>query len=333
MKQKLTLAMTILVLWGLLVSGPVVFVLAATTVDIDHEAGDLGEYDSTVTDGGDLSVTNGAALAGTNYGLSALIDDTTAIYGLKNISAPASQLRVRYYIDPNSLTMAVGDSFHQFYVDRPSSVRVMRASLNRGYSLSVSIYNDAGSLAWGSTAWAITDAPHYLEILLVRATTNVSANGYVSIWIDGVFKEMSTGVDNYDAVAAITNVKFGAVGGIDAGTSGTFYVDELIVNDDGGEIGPVVATPTPTNTSTATATATATITPTATSTGTLTATPTTTPTVTATATPDRTIVTYTVSSGNTFLVSRRVTAGEAIISAILAVMLIVLVFQTVHEYA
>jgi len=83
-----------------------------TLLDIDLESGDLSEFDATATDSGDLSADAAAALAGTNYGLKCVIDDTNAIYGTANLSPPASGiLRGRFYLDPNSLTMANGDAF------------------------------------------------------------------------------------------------------------------------------------------------------------------------------------------------------------------------------
>ena len=70
---------------------------------LTHDTGDLTEYTSTVIDGGDLSVTTAAALAGTSHGLQVVIDDSTAIYGQKDFSASAL-IRFRFYIDPNSLS-------------------------------------------------------------------------------------------------------------------------------------------------------------------------------------------------------------------------------------
>ena len=54
--------------------------------DIDHETGNLSEYSSTVTDSGDLSVSTNAALNGSRYGLQAVIDDTTGIFGQVDLS-------------------------------------------------------------------------------------------------------------------------------------------------------------------------------------------------------------------------------------------------------
>ena len=76
---------------------------------IDHEAGDLSEYDSTVTDGGDLSAHADAAYEG-SYGLRAVIDDTNTLYANKTFDGK-SRLRVGFYFDPNGLTMDASDEF------------------------------------------------------------------------------------------------------------------------------------------------------------------------------------------------------------------------------
>jgi hypothetical protein len=60
----------------------------AVVADIDLESGDLSEFSGTVTDGGDLSVTQAAALAGSEYGLQCVIDDTTAVYGYVLLGSP-----------------------------------------------------------------------------------------------------------------------------------------------------------------------------------------------------------------------------------------------------
>ena len=348
MRQKLFSAVTFLVVWGLL--GSLIFiVLAATIIDVDLEENNFTDFTGTVTDSGDLSVSPAAALASTSYGLSCLIDDTTAIYGYNTITAPSSQTRARFYIDPNTLAMAAWDNFmvSEWYAtggsptNRPGGVKLQYDGTN--YEIIGYLFNDANVYV-ATTSYHITDAPHYVEILLVRATTSVSADGYARVWIDGVLQGSTANADNYHAFEAMNQSRLGATYGIDAGTSGTLYLDQLIINDDGAEIGPhatptatATDTATATATDTATATATATITPTATATGTLTATPT--PTATATAvptatpTPDLTIITYTLSSGNTLLISRRVTAGQMTISAILSVALVVILFQMVREHA
>ena len=72
--------------------------------DVTHNAGNLSEYDATVTDGGDLSAAVGAAMAGSDYGLQAVIDDTTKVYGRMDFSLSSSAFRYRFYFDPNGLS-------------------------------------------------------------------------------------------------------------------------------------------------------------------------------------------------------------------------------------
>jgi hypothetical protein len=209
-------------------------------VAIDHETGDLTQYTSTVTDGGDLSAAAGAALAGTAYGLSCLIDDQNDIYGVKSVTMPATALRIRFYIDINSLTMTSGD---EFYVLRllGGSYTLLIIIVIKGastYSLSGQAYRDAGD-AWVVRTGVITDEPHYAELLLTRATNNTSADGTFAFYIDGAqVGATNTIIDNYDNWAQANALRFGC-GWLDAGTSGTLYLDELIVNDTGDLIGPV----------------------------------------------------------------------------------------------
>lgn len=212
-----------------------------TIIDIDHETGDLTQYTSTVTDSGDLSVAAGAALAGTGYGLSLVLDDNVAIYGAKALVAgdTSGKLRWRFYIDPNGLTMANNDVFINTNA-YGTSVAVAVANLLYttvgGYQIRVDIYNDAGALT--SANYAITDAPHYVEIYLIRATNSTSSDGSIQTWIDGASQGTISNIDNYDRFADFKTVYFGA-SGVDTGTRGVFYLDELIVNNDGSEIGPV----------------------------------------------------------------------------------------------
>lgn len=212
----------------------------AVIVDIDHEAGDLTEYTSTVTDSGDLSAAAAAALAGTGYGLQVVIDDTTAIYGTKTVTTNTSGvIRVRFYIDPNTLTMTSGTNhwITRVYSAAPGLINVVYLyKSGTNYQLDMVAYNDADGVV-GSTATTITDAPHYIEFYTKRATTNISADGVFTWWIDGTQITTTTNIDNYDRFSSFGRIEIGAVIGIDATTSGTFFIDQLVANDDGAEIG------------------------------------------------------------------------------------------------
>lgn len=216
----------------------------AVIVDIDHEGGDLSEYDSTVEDSGDLSAHADAALASTNYGLKCVIDDTTAIYGQKSVSLTGkSDFRCRFYIDVNSLTMGdyeIFDLLHLFTSGAPW--RVFKIDLRwdtSNYKLRFIPYNDAGGLALDDGI--VSNAEHYAELYIQRAASDVSSDGAVEWWIDGVSQGTWSGVDNYNSFLDASYLRFGALAGIDVGTDGTLYLDELKANDDGAEIGAVAA--------------------------------------------------------------------------------------------
>jgi len=216
----------------------------AELYDIDHETGDLSQYDSTVTDGGDLSVTAAAALAGTGHGLSCLIDDTNRIYGVKDQADPGTgKFRCRFYSNPNTLAMPNNTYFYVFFWHSTAAANyVFIMSFRRiaagDYRLYFQPYNDAGILASINKPLS---GEQYLEIYIVQASNAVAADGSVEWWIDGVSQDTWNNVDNFDCFANADFHRLGAASKPAAGTTGTFFLDQLYANDDGSEIGPYVA--------------------------------------------------------------------------------------------
>ena len=214
----------------------------AVIVDIDHDDGTLNEYTSTATDSGDLSVEVGAALAGTTEGLQCVIDDTNAIQGTITFSAPASGIiRGRFYVDPNSITANTYDALSICFIHSNMSpweigeVRFAKTAV--GIDLILRGYDDDSSVIQ-ITKLTIADAEQCVEFEITQAATDISADGTMELWVDEVSQGSETEIDNYDLFEAIDDVRFGASSVIGA-WDGTFYCDELVINDDGSEIGPV----------------------------------------------------------------------------------------------
>jgi len=212
-------------------------------ITIDVEENDLTDFTTTSTGGGDLSVQDYAALAGTNYGVSFVINDTGTLYGFTSISANTSGVvRARVYFDPNNISMGSSDEFVFFYLREASygdyfvEFHLYYDSVEH-YKIRPITYNDATANAFGGTSYQITDEPHYLEIIVTRASTDSAADGSAEFWIDGNSKVSASNIDNYDTFSNFGMVYF-AASGLDATTSGEFYMDECVVNDDGSEIGP-----------------------------------------------------------------------------------------------
>lgn len=211
-------------------------------LDINLEA-DLSEFSSTVTDGGNLSQSGAAALASTSGGLSNLINDTNSIYGRNDFTVFTSrEYGSRIYLDPNLLTMGSGDAFKILRIlSSGSSVRAQIELENNGtnYRIRSGVVNDSTTTIWTSF-YTITDAEHYIEVLVQYASGPSGNDGVQTLWIDGSQQETITTID-LDGLSEPGQSRMGAVIHLDAGTSGTFYLDEFVLRDDATQIGAVVS--------------------------------------------------------------------------------------------
>jgi hypothetical protein len=210
------------------------------SLDADFETGDFSQTTSQYTDGSALTVDVSAGLNGTNCGMSVFINDTDAKYVVvSGLNSATGKARVRFYIDPNSLTMAENDEFtvlRLLNLDGLSIASILLHKSAADYQLQAAFSWDDGDSNF--TAYVtITDAPHYVELYCLRATDDTSADGEAQWWIDGTAKDHFTEKDNFDNNAAWASVRFGAVVGLDMGTSGTLYLDELYGNETGDVIG------------------------------------------------------------------------------------------------
>jgi RHS repeat-associated protein len=190
------------------------------------ETGTLSAWTGSVSDGGDLSATSAAALVG-SQGMQAVLDDTTSIYVQDDSPSAEARYRARFYYDPNGLTMAHSDSHTLFNGVKSPNTQVLGVDLryNAGlYQLRATIRLDSGGST--ATSWfTISDAAHYVEIDWLAATGVGANDGSITLWIDGTQQGSATGVDN--DTQQVDFVRLGAVGGVDAGTSGTAYFDAI----------------------------------------------------------------------------------------------------------
>jgi uncharacterized protein YjiK len=233
------------------------------------ESGDFSAWTSNTNDSGDLSVSPAAALVGAN-GLQVVIDDNTSIYATDDTPNAEPRYRTRFYFDPNSISMANGDSHYIFQGYSGTSTAVLRVQFRfsgGSYQVRAALRNDASS--WANINWfTISDAPHVIELDWQAAANN----GILTLWIDDVQQASLSGIDN--GTRRIDRARLGAVTGVDTGTRGTYYLDAFesrrqtyIGPADGGPLPTPTDTPTigpsstPTNTPTITPSPTPTNTP------------------------------------------------------------------------
>ena len=191
----------------------------------NFESGNLSAWSRALIDGGDLSVTTGAALEGSR-GLQVLLDDTVAIYVTDDRPNAESSYQVSLRVDPNSLVMNNGSVHTLFYGYVGASTPILRLDLrfaNNRYYLRPYARNDGATWLAPSTWYAITDGPHDVEMSWRAATAAGANNGRLRLLIDGVQKTNLTTIDN--DTRRVDRVRLGAVTGIDAGTVGAYFLD------------------------------------------------------------------------------------------------------------
>jgi hypothetical protein len=213
------------------------------------EAGSLTAWSSSSTNGGDLKASTTAALRG-GIGLEAGINDNNSIFLTDQAPNAEPRYRARFYLDPNSIKMAAGDSFRIFNGYTGSSTIVLQVELRMSsgaYQFRGRLLNDG--TGWTNSAWfTISDAVHFIELDWRAASAAGKNDGGLTIWLDGIQQAGLTGIDN--DTRRIDSVRMGAAGAIDSGTRGVFYMDAFESRRLSyiGEAGSIVATPAPTQT-------------------------------------------------------------------------------------
>jgi hypothetical protein len=192
------------------------------------ERGNFSAWTAALTDGGDLSVTEGAALHG-RYGMQALINDNNSIFVADASPNRENHYRARFYFDPNSIRMAEGDAHFVFYalgVDQAPVMRLEFGYLDGQYQLRAGAIDEYRSTNWKETAWVpISDMPHAIELDWWSAIVPASKGGGVILWVDDVQRASVDSVAN--STRRVDYAILGAIQKIDSGTRGIYFFDDF----------------------------------------------------------------------------------------------------------
>lgn len=193
------------------------------------ESGDLTEWSTSSTDGGDLSVTPDAALASTSQGIQAVVNDTNPLYVEDDTPAAEGRYRSRFYFDPHDFDPGEASSHFRVRIligfdglgQRAATIVLRRQS--GAYSVEGRVRRNDGTRA--DTGFVgITTAPHRIELNWVHASAPAAANGTFELFVDDQPVAFLTGID--DDASNIDSVRLGALA-VKTGAAGTLYFDEF----------------------------------------------------------------------------------------------------------
>jgi hypothetical protein len=194
------------------------------------ETGDTVRWSAASSDAGDLTVTTGAAMKSTAFGLRAFVDDPTALYVQDDTPADEPSYRARFYFDPRNFNPGEDQGHFRTRIfiafEEAPTRRLMAVVLKRQagqYSLMARARRDDNSQA--STAFfPIAAGPHWVEVRWTRASAPGAADGTFELWVDGASKAADTSLQS--RVSTVDFVRMGALS-LKAGASGVLRFDEF----------------------------------------------------------------------------------------------------------
>ena len=211
---------------------------------------DLTEWTTTVVGSGDLAWASGAGLGGTSGGASFTINDTAAMYMQESADVTSTtDYRYAFYIRDVSLSLPASAAFECAWVHTAGTrlhfLEIVESSGT--LLLSANLRNDASTDNKATTPLGGTGASGaFYEVHVHKAATNSSSDAYCKVYKDGDYDTPViniTGIDLFDSWSG-SLFRIGANIGLDSGTTGVFYLDEVSFRTDATQIGPNNTAPT-----------------------------------------------------------------------------------------
>jgi hypothetical protein len=188
------------------------------------ESGDLSAWtgDSSINNG-DLSVSTEAAITG-SFGMEAGIIDQVDLFVTDDTPTYEPRYRARFYFDPYSLQMSVGEYIEIFYALKEDGNGVLSIEFHRledGYYAQIVGIDDNGDRTYG-TPVAVSAAPHVFEFDWQTASSDGANDGSLSFWVDGMEQTPLTELDNDTMLVGMGRLGVSAIGN---DTYGMVYFD------------------------------------------------------------------------------------------------------------
>jgi hypothetical protein len=160
--------------------------------------------------------------------MQAVVDDTAGLYVQDDSPEDEVEYHARFQFDPNGFDPGEADGRYRTRIfiasEEPQSRRLLAVVLRRvggQYSLMGRARRDDNSQA-DTGFFAISDAPHVVEVAWTRSSLPDASDGSFELWIDGALVSALTGLDNH--VSAVDFARLGALS-VKAGAAGTMFWD------------------------------------------------------------------------------------------------------------
>jgi len=215
-------------------SGFGVYARSPDVLFVDAFEAGLSTWTTAATDGGDLTLSSAARMAGspsTGFGLQVLVDDQAGLFVQDDTPADEPLYRARFYLDPNGYDPgeALGQFRQHVFIAFASSPqkRLVLLILRRvagAYSIAAHVRRDDDTLAMTPFV-PIADGPNAIEIAWQRASGPIAIDGHLELWVNGASAATLTGLDNDER--GVDFVRMGAMS-VRPGATGTLFFDEFV---------------------------------------------------------------------------------------------------------
>ena len=197
----------------------------------NFESGTLSAWSANVADGGDLSVTGGAALKSTTMGLQGEVDDTVGLYVQDNNPIDEGRYRARFYFETNGFDPGEAQNHRRtrlLLVFEENPTRRVAAIVLRRIGGAYAILGRArldDDSQYDTGFFPISDGEHYVELDWQRSSGPDANDGAFELWIDGMSVHAATGLDN--SISGVDFVRMGTLS-VKTGAAGTLHFDEFV---------------------------------------------------------------------------------------------------------
>jgi hypothetical protein len=195
----------------------------------NFEGGTLGAWASSVTDGGDLSLTTVSPITGT-YSLQAVVNDLNPLYVVDDRPLDEIHYRARFRFntgdyDPGTSTGHFRTRIFLGFEEAPDRrlFAVVLKYQSGQYSLIGRARQDDNSQA-DIPPFAIAPGTHLVEIEWIRASGPAAGDGFFGLFVDGALIGEVDGLQSY--VSRLDYVRLGVMN-IKDGASGTLFFDDF----------------------------------------------------------------------------------------------------------